>query len=319
MTFVDKCLSDTGPRSPDLQTSAPSAPTTSSLPTSSAGASPARMSLELAKELASLVLNGAYGASFGESSASSDQLGWWSKTSRLAQRSGWIPSLGTWNSSAMRRYRSRFRQLMSAHPISGAGSSLLAALYGELPRLLPTPTVKGNHAKKEHGGKSGDGLATAINRIGLLPTPTSNDSSRGDCPSERQRRNPALPTAAKLLPTPTSRDATSGPGHAATAQGSPNLRTVLLPTPTASSYGSNKGGAAGREGPERLSLEAMGKRGLLPTPCARDYKGSPGQGTKGGQSLPRALGQTRRCLNPAFVEWMMGFPPGWVELDEPSD
>jgi hypothetical protein len=162
----------------------------------------------------------------------------------------------------MKRYRSRFRQLMSAHPISGAGSSLLAALYGELPRLLPTPT---------------------------------------------------------------SRDATSGPGRAATAQGSPNLRTVLLPTPTASSYGSNRGGAAGRDGAERPSLPTMAKSGLLPTPVV-----STGSYNRGGQNpegpirptlrgLPRALGQRTRCLNPAFVEWMMGFPPGWLDLEEPSD
>jgi hypothetical protein len=53
----------------------------------------------------------------------------------------------------------------------------------------------------------------------------------------------------------------------------------------------------------------MAKSGLLPTPCARDHKGSPGQATKGGQ---RALGQRTRCLNPAFVEWMMGLF-GWTD------
>lgn len=52
----------------------------------------------------------------------------------------------------------------------------------------------------------------------------------------------------------------------------------LLPTPTASSYGSSGNGCPG-DGREEYahkgtpSLEAMAKRGLLPTPCASDRKG----------------------------------------------
>ncbi len=42
----------------------------------------------------------------------------------------------------------------------------------------------------------------------------------------------------------------------------------LLPTPTASNYGSNQGGAAGRVGEKRLSLNAMAARGLLATATA---------------------------------------------------
>jgi len=45
---------------------------------------------------------------------------------------------------------------------------------------------------------------------------------------------------------------------------------ILLPTPTASSYGSNQGGAAGRVGPVRHSLESMARMDLLPTPRATD-------------------------------------------------
>jgi hypothetical protein len=55
----------------------------------------------------------------------------------------------------------------------------------------------------------------------------------------------------------------------------------LLPTPSASSYGTNKGGAAGRVGKERPSLQTMAKRA-------------------GGK------------LDPRFVEWMMGYPKTWT-------
>jgi len=43
-----------------------------------------------------------------------------------------------------------------------------------------------------------------------------------------------------------------------------------LPTPTAETYGSNKGGAAGRIGKERLSLDSMARKNLWPTPKASD-------------------------------------------------
>jgi hypothetical protein len=44
-----------------------------------------------------------------------------------------------------------------------------------------------------------------------------------------------------------------------------------LPTPTATQYGSNKGGALGRTGKERLSLETMARKNLWPTPTASDH------------------------------------------------
>lgn len=77
----------------------------------------------------------------------------------------------------------------------------------------------------------------------------------------------------------------------------------LWPTPSATRYGSNRGGAAGRVGKERFSLDTMAKRGLLPTPSARDWKS--GKASEGG---PGGL------LSPRFVEWMMGFPIGWTSL-----
>lgn len=66
-----------------------------------------------------------------------------------------------------------------------------------------------------------------------------------------------------------------------------------LPTPTAQNYGTNQGGAAGRVGETRPSLEIL--MTSLPTPAARDWKSDHGQmsdaqmyGTK-GKPLPRVV------------------------------
>lgn len=45
-----------------------------------------------------------------------------------------------------------------------------------------------------------------------------------------------------------------------------------LPTPSATSYGSNQGGAAGRVGKVRESLESMARHATWPTPDANDWK-----------------------------------------------
>jgi hypothetical protein len=63
---------------------------------------------------------------------------------------------------------------------------------------------------------------------------------------------------------------------------------------------------------------------MWPTPNARDYKGSPGQGSRdaGGHqsSLPASVkaSEGSGSLNPTWVEWLMGFPLGWTAL-EPSE
>jgi len=92
----------------------------------------------------------------------------------------------------------------------------------------------------------------------------------------------------------------------------------LLPTPTASTYGSNVGGAAGRHGKARLSLESMARKGLLPTPCvSRKTWEKKGDETWAGLGM---VAETEGRLSPRFVEWMMGFPDDWTRLESvPSE
>ena len=63
----------------------------------------------------------------------------------------------------------------------------------------------------------------------------------------------------------------------------------MFPTPSSSSYGTNQGGAAGRVGPVRESLETMARR----------------ETAKTGR------------LNPAWVATLMGFPSTWLDISGP--
>jgi hypothetical protein len=67
-----------------------------------------------------------------------------------------------------------------------------------------------------------------------------------------------------------------------------------LPTPAATAYGTNQGGAMGRTGPVRPSLDSMARHGLWPTPSSRDWKDT-GQGRMGDGQLPEAV---RRSMWP---------------------
>lgn len=122
-----------------------------------------------------------------------------------------------------------------------------------------------------------------------------------------------------------------------------------FPTPPASSYGADQGGAAGRVGPVRHSLESMARHAMWPTPTKSDGTGGPGSsGRAGGDNLRTAVakslyltptaspwdhgggggepqaevnaaqegeGLPRGPLNPRWVEWLMGFPLGWTDLE----
>jgi DNA (cytosine-5)-methyltransferase 1 len=150
---------------------------------------------------------------------------------------------------------------------------------------------------------------------------------------------------ATLLPTPRTSDTNGAGAH---GDGGLDLRTAvsLLPTPTANDY---KGSTSGRReiGEHRHQLDAvtegMAQR-LLPTPRDGDgEKGGPNQaGSSGDLMLPSAVQPARwgdyataiarweaitrpapeatqptgragtPRLAPAFSEWMMGLPAGWI-------
>ena len=100
--------------------------------------------------------------------------------------------------------------------------------------------------------------------------------------------------------------------------------STFLPTPSATQYGSNQGGAAGRTGKVRHSLESMAKHDLWPTPTAAQGGGDRTGARKGTGSLNYTVRKAhsqktfpdtaRGSLNPDWVEWLMGVPTGWTDL-----
>jgi len=77
------------------------------------------------------------------------------------------------------------------------------------------------------------------------------------------------------------------------------------PTISAERYGTNQGGAAGRVGPVRPSLDTLAK--TWSTPTAGSSSGRQGRTGTGAQS--------RQKLNPRFVEMLQGFPQGWTAFE----
>lgn len=196
-----------------------------------------------------------------------------------------------------------------------------------VPVMLPTPSasaVAGGHASRS-GARSDElllpGLAQAHATGALLPTPRSSDDTRGDCPSERDRRSPSLIAVGSLLPTPLARLGDNrGASH-------PDRRREL-------SGGRNHGelddivSVIGVESGEQ-SEDAAGQ-GL------RDMRARGSRVSGGGDSRVRwgkfeaAIRRQERVfgrpapdptepnrvggrrLSPEFASWMMCWPDGWV-------
>jgi hypothetical protein len=97
------------------------------------------------------------------------------------------------------------------------------------------------------------------------------------------------------------------------------------PTPTAQSYGTNQGGGMGRKGAMRPSLETLAKQ--WPTPTVNGNYNQAGLSPTSGDGLATVAhglhrpetcthgGPCKPTLNPLFVEWLMGFPIGWTDLE----
>ena len=221
--------------------------------------------------------------------------------------------------------------------------------------LLPTPseTPYGrNKGGQNRDGPERPSLETMA-KNGMLPTPQAyshkDSNPPGTTPLDRMVRwgDPdGRMTSAKNTQSATTRTI----AKTLTTVGSPGIQSTLLPTPKASD-GRPKGNGGNRKSP---GLDQMAKAGRLPTPTARDWKstqaseathernsrplsevvgwmlptptirdfnGAPGKGCqeRGGRhsSLPAAVsnGAGTGLLSPCFVEWMMGYPEQWTNVD----
>lgn len=110
----------------------------------------------------------------------------------------------------------------------------------------------------------------------LLPTPNATHGR------PTSRTGPLLDGIDQLLPTPTMRDGSSGPGQVESAEGTPNLRTVVVREHW------------GRYAAAVARWEAV-TGNPVPEPTVPGTKGQP-------------------TLNARLSEWVMGLPAGFLDV-----
>jgi DNA (cytosine-5)-methyltransferase 1 len=187
--------------------------------------------------------------------------------------------------------------------------------------LLPTPTQSDGTGGGIRTGLSWEGTTQSTGDGGnsrlrdvvglLLPTPRTRDG-KGGTESRVGDNKHDLPSA--LLPTPRSSDCFGAGQH---GDGGLDLRTTVTLLPTPSTF--DGGGSTlhpdrrkeinPKHSPElselaRHSLTQWGKY----EPAIRRWEQIVGPAP--APTEPNRNGKPR--LKPAFAEWMMGWPPGWV-------
>ncbi len=171
---------------------------------------------------------------------------------------------------------------------------------------------------------------TAAQESRLLPTVTASVADHGGPNQRDSSGRPGLQMAARFWATPNTMDylpqrspealirqaATTRKGRTRPA----NLReqvcpetVALWPTPTARDYKDGSAKACQNVPVNGLLGRAVHQDRLLTTPTASDAVGTSGGGNS--RSLRTDVGGQ---LNPAWVEWLMGFPAGWTVL-KPSE
>lgn len=209
-------------------------------------------------------------------------------------------------------------------------------------------TLRANDAKQSAWMRAGDWILPTLTgqargmaprkegaQIGLWPSPLANEGKRGaDLNALHRRHDPNLSTlavATTLWPTPAARDyrmpnsaASQGKRNAASARGQQLPNEVahavlgLWGTPKASDHRPGHPPRAVTSERVNLNDQAHGAAGgLVPHLVAGGARSAP---AARGAALPGSSARTERHggsgsggLNPAFVCWLMGYPPEWVD------
>lgn len=123
---------------------------------------------------------------------------------------------------------------------------------------------------------------------------------------DKKKRHVGLNNAVRLMPTPRpcSGERSSGMNRTELYR----AMDRLLPTPHANCH--TGAGTQGRDGGLKVQTAVQ----LLPTPTKAD--GDRGSNTYyRGQGNPTLRGAAGGTLNPQWVEWLMGYPEGWTDLE----
>lgn len=241
----------------------------------------------LAAELASAVLEVAYGESFAASPTSYGPSGQSSRTSPAGRIAGSTLCEASWQSRDMKRFRSRLARVMSERLTAACGSSSSDTIpesgSSEWPTAAASEYKRGLRDRENVKRSEGPTLSKAVGQaVKDYPTPTATaygSGNNGDPHDGRgsyaTAKNPSLHTLArqsKEWPTPTHTDyKASGSRNTATSKAHPGVSLTDA----------------------ILTGDSHGRRGRETQPGGSD--GSPPV-----------------VLHSRFVEALMGFPPGFV-------
>jgi hypothetical protein len=165
--------------------------------------------------------------------------------------------------------------------------------------LWPTPqAADGLGGRTVRSSNPGGGGKSLMSEVRLWPTPKATTGSKSERPRPNDRGD--LQAAVLLWPTPSAGNFNDG-------ENLDNWQTRR-----------KQNRAKGINGNGMGTPLAVAVR-LWPTPTAVDGTSGPGHGhtMEGSPSLRTAAQDDGEMLNPAWVEALMGFPPGWTDIGGP--
>lgn len=253
-------------------------PEASNASTPSAAASPARTSASRVRVPVWTVSDPACGASTGAFLASFDPASQSWRTSELCG----LEDSPEFSQTLPRSGSMRNGTLYLLPPLVRLTSAIAS---GSLPSgdQLPTPAAR-------DANEAGSDAQTILERRERVKAKGINGNGFG-----LNLGQWAAVNAPRLIPTPTA------------SLGDSSSRTIPSPSTARLRY---------QQGKRNLDdWASLNEASLLPTPQAEDSRNCSdySDGSRGHSPQFRHLGSGR--LNPRFVAWMMGFTPGWTEVD----
>lgn len=192
------------------------------------------------------------------------------------------------------------------------------------PKMWATPAAA--DCQGTTGGGQGKSLRTDVR---MWPTPQAADHKNMDTAGQKMRSSEV-----KLWPTPTAHNAKEGAYPAEYTRNTPSLTAVanfsetgFWPTPIATDGSKCPTGSlakvveSGHKYLNKNGTPIAHKKHMFSTPTASDSKGAPRDRFLGSEKSHGNLSEQVRTnpnsgqLNPTWVEWLMGYPEGWTDLN----
>jgi len=213
-----------------------------------------------------------------------DTLSW--RTSQRCLLEGWEMFLAPWPRSGMTASGTAYRLPTLAHRISGTESSFWPTPSAQEPGMNPHRLVDKNGNQPTHTNQR------------LYDKKTGRLCQKGLSQAVHIRAMISTPTTSSFWPTPTTQEIEH-----------PNA--VI----------NNKGRRVSKNGKSSHSIGLADAVKMIPTPTTSNAKRESKNRYRNSETCRENLDEWVRDsedsgqLNPTWVEWLMGFPEGWTDLD----